>query len=339
MWWRSFVQSATATSESSRWQATAGNMPDSSVLAYTMEKLPEMSSSASPKMAKEMEHTWDFAAMRYLQAITYQKSALDELLPRVNRLRKSTHSRNLQIKILDMKTDCIVVQDGDAFDSETLPIVDVLASSKFPSKPLDDSAIATALGVAMQKGIVDENLQFFSPNIFKGGYHMEGVLLSLHLAGSLNGGCNQPDKRQLTPQEFAVQTKAHYLARSLADMRNVLVSSKRCCVGCNALVRFANALPDEQASWATELGMARPEERWTPCTIPPWTPRAAAQFMLDEAEAELMELVGEWLGEGESITQMWLDEDDTVTATADDEEDSVAEKADGENGKEESSGK
>ena len=286
-----------------------------------MECLPEMSPRVQQATARKMECCWAYAARRYLHQIVYQWTAMEDILPRPRRLYRSPDSANARNMLLDLDIECIEVKDSLPFNTEATPIFDILNSSEYFKQPLSATTIQDFMDYAVMKGVANGIGSFFSPNIFRGSQHMEGIILSLHLMSQANGGY-KPDhsKCGLFPHELSVYTEAHRLSKELGRMTKSLMLSKPCCAGCYSMVYFADRLMAgltlDKAAQKAKCPVARlppssikilkinrdlrfymgsTEERWTPCTIPPWTPWAVAQFMLDEAEAHLAKLVEKWI--------------------------------------------
>jgi hypothetical protein len=121
------------------------------------------------------------------------------------------------------------------------------------------------------------------------------VLLSLHLL--------RKDRDQLTDDNADVSNPDNdYLTlppKEITDLFSspptVLPVSKRCCPGCSTLVKYVNKTSSSDT-------MLYPGEHtvWAPFILPPWIPREAGLYVLEEARKTLKNRIRKIIDEKKS---------------------------------------
>ncbi len=252
---------------------------DSSVLLATMMDAP-----SSPPV---VEDNWVDAAICYLDRILRHQHSLKSHATRESR----SEGYKLYAKtVSDMHLDVVdIVSTGD-FDNEMLPAYEVLKTIKIRGRDIGESSLERLRLVLESQTGDSETPALYSGHAFQGQYHVEGLVISLHILGRMNrrrraesNGHDQKGDR-LPPD---IQAAVDELSKRLCTMNPLLPASETCCCGCYALVKYANKFTQEEDPEANTIITPRVQTLWSPCTIPPWTPRAAAEFMIEEATKEL----------------------------------------------------
>jgi len=281
---------------------------DTSVLGSSMEDLPlaRLLFCSSPAAAKAAhESDWVASAMTYLVRIVQHMNAIHALTVRND---DDAQSRLFSKTTLEMSLDVVDVHEPGAFDGSMRPASEVLRDIRIGENPLSDKEIATAmhvLGGPWGSGVFDDD------KLFQGQYHAEGVVASLAMAGAVRAGClptvshpgevpiiNPPidgnaRKHLAHPHKPHLQRDVNRLAAEMTDAWHLQALSKGCCPGCRHLMHYADRLALGRGEDACVPGyLVQPSEMmWTPCTLPPWTPRAAGEYALYHAERELADWI------------------------------------------------
>ncbi|EXF78659.1 hypothetical protein CFIO01_03316 [Colletotrichum fioriniae PJ7] len=118
----------------------------------------------------------------------------------------------------------------------------------------------------------------FDSTYFSGGYHCESTMLCLQLLArerdnlspaSINSGIVLPDKE---------------VTDLFQDDIVIMPSSRLCCPSCMHLVQYFyyHHRRRNQAIWGSVV-----HKDWVPCSLPPWIPRKAGEWMLAQASNSL----------------------------------------------------
>ncbi|KAK7445215.1 hypothetical protein Landi51_08093 [Colletotrichum acutatum] len=118
----------------------------------------------------------------------------------------------------------------------------------------------------------------FDSTYFSGGYHCESTMLCLQLLArerdnlspaSINSGMVLPEKE---------------VTDLFQDDIVIMPSSRLCCPSCMHLVQYFyyHHRRRTQAIWGSDV-----HKDWVPCSLPPWIPRKAGEWMLAQASNSL----------------------------------------------------
>ncbi|KAK1640533.1 hypothetical protein BDP81DRAFT_391219 [Colletotrichum phormii] len=249
------------------------------------ERLDKGNPEYSPdlvKLAELSQDDWANGAVNYLRLVLRDTSAHVEL-DRVE-ICEEPNWREYMSNIM-RKGEFHLIEVSSEHDDQKMMSIRKLLEEELGSAGEEDLGHTDPLGEILEwinSKNKSTNLMIgeynFDSTYFSGGYHCEGTMLCLQLLArvrnnlspaSINSGMVLPEKE---------------VTDLFQDDIAIMPSSRLCCPSCTHLLQYFYYYHRRrtQPIWGSET-----HKDWVPCSLPPWIPRKAGEWMLAQASNAL----------------------------------------------------